>query len=147
MDRFQQKKILSAGNFFLWNNCFIIINFVMIIRCKINFDIIWYSVIFAANLYLSIYVWSSDMLNFVFMNVVILVLHGILKNITYLFLWNTLLEICFCIASLWEAVFCLVHSVMSIYLNNKSNALNNTLLYTLSYNWIPTITIKYLIPY
>ncbi len=39
-----------------------------------NFDIIWYSVIFAANLYLSIFLWSSDILNFVFMNVVILVL-------------------------------------------------------------------------
>ena len=48
-------------------------NFVIIIRCKINFDIIWYSVIFAANLYLSIFVWSSDILTFVFMNAVILV--------------------------------------------------------------------------
>ena len=47
--------------------------FVIMMRCKINFDIIWYSVIFAANLYLSIFVWSSDILNFVFMNVVILV--------------------------------------------------------------------------
>ncbi len=47
--------------------------FVILIRCKINFDIIWYTVIFAANLYLSIFVWSSDILNFVFMNVVILV--------------------------------------------------------------------------
>ncbi len=42
--------------------------FVIMIRCKVNFDIIWYSVIFAANLY----VWSSDILNFVFMNIVIL---------------------------------------------------------------------------
>ncbi len=35
---------------------------VIMIRCKIvsNFDMIWYSVIFAANLYLSIFVWSSD---------------------------------------------------------------------------------------
>ena len=48
-------------------------NFVIMIRCKINFDIIWYSVIFAANLYLPIFVWSSDILNFVFMNGVILV--------------------------------------------------------------------------
>ncbi len=40
------------------------------IRCKINFDMIRYSVIFAANLYLLI---SSDILNFFFMNVVILV--------------------------------------------------------------------------
>ena len=45
----------------------------MMIFRKINFDIIFYSVIFAANLYLSIFVWSSDILNFVFMNVVILV--------------------------------------------------------------------------
>ncbi len=29
----------------------------------IIFDIIWYAVIFAANLYLSIFVWSSDILN------------------------------------------------------------------------------------
>ncbi len=49
--------------------------FVIMIRCKINFDIIWYTVIFAANLYLSIFVWSSDILNFVFSNVVILVFH------------------------------------------------------------------------
>jgi len=47
--------------------------FVVMIRCKINFDIIWYTVIFAANLYLSIFVWSSDILNFVFINVIILV--------------------------------------------------------------------------
>ncbi len=47
--------------------------FVIMIRCKINFDMIWYSVIFVANLYLLIFVWSSDILNFVFMNVVILV--------------------------------------------------------------------------
>ena len=58
---------------FIWNNCLIIIHFVILICCKINFDIIWYSVVFAANLYLSIFVWSSDILNFVFMNVVILV--------------------------------------------------------------------------
>ena len=47
--------------------------FGIMIRCKINFDIIWYTVIFASNLYLSIFVWSSDILNFVFVNVVILV--------------------------------------------------------------------------
>ena len=47
--------------------------FLIMICCKINFDIIWYSVIFAANQYLSIFVWSSHILNFVFMNVVILV--------------------------------------------------------------------------
>ena len=48
--------------------------FVIMIRCKINFNIIWYTIIFAANLYLSsIFVWSSDILNFVSMNVVILV--------------------------------------------------------------------------
>ncbi len=49
--------------------------FMIMIRCKIDFDIIWYTVIFAANLilYLSLFVWSSDILNFVFMNVVILV--------------------------------------------------------------------------
>ena len=39
--------------------------------CKINFDMIWYTVIFATNLYFSIFVCSSDILNFVFMNVVI----------------------------------------------------------------------------
>ena len=32
------------------------------ICCKINFDI-WYYVIFAANLYLSIFVWSSEIFN------------------------------------------------------------------------------------
>ncbi len=53
--------------------------FVIMIRCKINFDMIWYSVIFAANLYLSIFVWSSDTLNFVFMNDVILVFALIAK--------------------------------------------------------------------
>ncbi len=35
--------------------------FVIMICCKINFDMIWYSVI-----YLSIFVWSSDILNFRF---------------------------------------------------------------------------------
>ncbi len=54
--------------FFTWNNYFII----MILR-KINFDIIWYSVIFAATLYLTIFVWSSDFLIFAFINVAILV--------------------------------------------------------------------------
>ena len=38
--------------------------FVIMIRCKTNFDIIWYTVIFLANLYWSIFVWSSDILNF-----------------------------------------------------------------------------------
>ena len=47
--------------------------FVILIRCEINFGILWYSVIFAANLYESIFVWSSDILNLVFMNVVMLV--------------------------------------------------------------------------
>ncbi len=37
-------------------------NFVIMICCTINFDIIWYSVIFAVNLYLLIFVWSSDIL-------------------------------------------------------------------------------------
>ena len=32
--------------------------FVIMIRCKFDFDIIWYSAMFAANLYLSIFVWS-----------------------------------------------------------------------------------------
>ena len=50
---------------------------VIMIRCKNYFNILWYSVIFAANLYLSIFVWSSDILNFVFMNVVILVAYEI----------------------------------------------------------------------
>ena len=48
------------------------INFGIVIRCKINFDIIWYSVLFEANLYLLLFVLSSNILNFVFMNVVIL---------------------------------------------------------------------------
>ena len=40
----------------------------------INFDLPWYFITFAATLYLSIFVWSSDFLSFVvFMNVVILV--------------------------------------------------------------------------
>ncbi len=41
----------------------------MIILRKNNFDQIWYSVIFAATLYLSMLVWSSDFLSFAFMNV------------------------------------------------------------------------------
>ena len=50
--------------------------FVIIIRCQINFYIKWYSVILAANLYMSIFVWSSfDIFNIIFMNVVILVVH------------------------------------------------------------------------
>ena len=48
--------------------------FVIMIRCKINFAIIRYSVIFAANPYLLIFVWSSDILNFFFIYVVILAL-------------------------------------------------------------------------
>ena len=42
--------------------------FVIMTRCRIIFDITfkWYSVIFAANLYLSIFVCSSDILNLVF---------------------------------------------------------------------------------
>ena len=39
----------------------------------VNFNIIWYTVIFKATVYLSIFVWSSDFLNFVFVNIVILV--------------------------------------------------------------------------
>ena len=59
--------------FFTWNNCLIIMNFGILIPRKINFHIIWYSVKLASTLYLSIFVWSSDLLNFVFINVVILV--------------------------------------------------------------------------
>ena len=43
--------------------------FEIMIHRKIDFDIILYSVIFAASLYLSIFVWSSDFLIFAFMNV------------------------------------------------------------------------------
>ncbi len=46
---------------------------VIMIRYKINFDMIWNFVIFAANLYLSIFIWSSDILNFIYMKNVILV--------------------------------------------------------------------------
>ncbi len=58
--------------------------FVILIHCKINFEIIWYSVIYSANLYsiLSIFVWSSYILNFVFMNVVILVILNSIWNVT-----------------------------------------------------------------
>ena len=45
--------------------------FVIMIRCKIIFDIIRYYVIFAVTLYLSMFVWSSDFLSFTFMNVVV----------------------------------------------------------------------------
>ena len=41
--------------------------FVIMFRCKINFVIIWYSVIFAANLYLSICVWISFLWMFSFL--------------------------------------------------------------------------------
>ena len=44
--------------------------FVIMIRCKIIFYIIWYSVIFAAALYLTIFVLSFDILSFAFMSVV-----------------------------------------------------------------------------
>ena len=74
-NHFHWKKIDIA--LFLWylkHILLAIINFGIMIRCKINFDVIWYSVIFAANFYLSIFVWSFDILNFVSMNVVILVL-------------------------------------------------------------------------
>ncbi len=47
--------------------------FVIIICCKINFDVIWYSVIFSATLYLSLFVWSSDFLSFALINDLILV--------------------------------------------------------------------------
>ena len=40
---------------------------------KLNFYIIWFSVIFAATLNLSIFVWSSDFLNLIVIKVVILV--------------------------------------------------------------------------
>ncbi len=64
MDWFQPNFI------FIWNNCLIIINSKKTIICKINFDIIWYSLIFAATLYLSLFVWSSDFSSFTYMNVV-----------------------------------------------------------------------------
>ncbi len=44
---------------FTWNNC-LIINFRIMVICGIDFDMVYYSVLFAANLYLSIFVWSSD---------------------------------------------------------------------------------------
>ena len=47
--------------------------FLMVILRKIYFNIIWYFVIFVGTLYLSIFVWSFDLLRFAFMNVVILV--------------------------------------------------------------------------
>ncbi len=78
MDWFQPIFFYFNWKIFTWNNCFIIINFVIMIQCKINFDIIWYSLIFAATLYFSLFVWLSNFLNFVFMKVVILV--GILQT-------------------------------------------------------------------
>ncbi len=41
---------------FTWNNWINSMKFEMMILRKINFEIIWYSVIFAANLYLSMFI-------------------------------------------------------------------------------------------
>ena len=75
MDRFEKKKFLWLGNsmriYLKWLTG--PQKFVIMIRCKIDFDMIWYSVMFGATLYLSIFIWSSDFLKFVFMNVVIFV--------------------------------------------------------------------------
>ena len=65
MDWFQPFFFSFNWKIFGWNNCLIVINFGMMILRKTNCDIIWYSVIFAVNLYLSIFVWTSDILNFV----------------------------------------------------------------------------------
>ena len=51
---------------------------------------IWYSVIFEANLYLSIFVWSSDILIFVFMNVVILFVFNDFNDWIYQFRFKTI---------------------------------------------------------
>ena len=48
-------------------------NFGMLILRKINFDIIWYSVIYKFDS-----VWSSDFSSFAFMNVIILVINLLL---------------------------------------------------------------------
>ncbi len=60
--------------FFTWNNCLFSMNFGIMILRKINFDIIWYSVIFAATLYCQyssdhLICWTSFlwMLSFLFM--------------------------------------------------------------------------------
>ncbi len=53
--------------------CFMFMNFGIMILRKIDFDMIRYSVIFTATHYLTIFVWSSDLLSFAFMILVILV--------------------------------------------------------------------------
>ncbi len=70
MDRFVSFYFFCLGNsvgnsksviYFTSNDSLDHKKFVIMIRCKINFDMIWYSV------------WLSNLMNFVFMNVVILV--------------------------------------------------------------------------
>ena len=56
-------------------------NFEMMILRKNNIGTIWYSVTLAANLYLPIFVWSSDFLSFAFMNVVIRVYYWLLSSL------------------------------------------------------------------
>ena len=67
--------------FFTWNNCPYSMNFGIMILSKINFDLIWYSVIF---------VWSSDFLSFAFLIVFILVFRKkgyIIRNINFGIYW------------------------------------------------------------
>ena len=60
-------------------------NFGMMVLRKIDFDIIWYSVIFAAILDLSMFVWPSDFLSFAVMNIVILVKSKLGPFLAYFF--------------------------------------------------------------
>ncbi len=46
--------------FYTWNLFLIIMNFRIMLLRKNYIDIIWYSIIFAATTYLSMFVWSSD---------------------------------------------------------------------------------------
>ena len=65
MDRFQPNIFLSTGKFL--HEIYVLqfyINFWIMILCKINFDKIWYSVIFADNLYYNIYVFKSTIVVF-----------------------------------------------------------------------------------
>ncbi len=72
-------------------------NYAIMILRKINFDILLIFCNISATLYLSIFIWASDFLKFVFMNVVILIFYKpiILKECHFLVKFK--MTILFCI--------------------------------------------------
>ena len=78
--------------FYCWYEFVICVvqKFVIMIRCKINFDIIWYSVIFAANLYLLLFFWSSD----IFTYIMTMLFYSTLKLLIHIYVFCCLLRLC-----------------------------------------------------